>query len=143
MKKIFLLLFTAVILTSCDPSEIYPVVCKLDNIPWNAASAPAITGSYGLTFNAQNNDNSSIMSATLLDYAVVGTHTIDTTDNVFALFDNGTSYKVRQDRPGVLKITEYDSGSKKVKGEFSFTLFDLNSSDSIVVTDGKFNLKYQ
>lgn len=141
MKKISILLIALLSLSSCDSSELYPVVCKIDNVPWSAASAPTFSGTFGLAFNATNNQNSSLLAATMPDFNIIGTHAIDS-PNVFSYTNDGVTYQTKTERPGILKIIDFDSANKRVRGEFSVMLFS-SSDDSISLTEGKFNLKYQ
>ena len=54
---------------------------------------------------------------------------------------NGGSSKTYIAQTGTLTVTKIDKQSKKVSGTFSFIAIDFNAMDTMVVTNGKFNLE--
>lgn len=146
MKKLFLSIILLAVFGfySCDPAEQYPISFKIDGTTWYAASAPAIlTGSNNISINSFSTiQNQSPIAFYFTQYAV-GAYQLDHVNNYFQYGDTTTGYYAQSNNPATLVITEFNSSTKKISGEFYGNLYNAAQSDSVLVTDGKFHLYYQ
>lgn len=147
MKKSILILFASVILIcsqGCDPSDQYPISYKIDGTPWYAESAPCfLTGSNNISINATSTVQNQKITVFYLTQYSVGTHQLDNVNNFFQYPDTVTGFYAQASNPATIEITEFNTSSKKIVGTFFGVLYNQGKSDSIVITDGKFNLHYQ
>jgi len=148
MKKLLYTAFVAMLLlTACDPAEQYPISYKYNGNTWYAASAGAsITNTNKFYVDALptvQNQRHTVFVFT--DYATPGTYALTDTSNIIMYTNDGVlanSHYTHRHNPATLIITSFDSGAKKLTGEFHGYLFNQALTDSLLITDGKFNLKY-
>lgn len=153
MKKsiLFSLLFAALVLLGsegCNPADQYPISYKIDGTPWYSESAPCLlTGLGNISVNATSTVQNQNLTIFYFTQYSVGTHAIDNIDNFFTYDNDGDTtnggFWAQSHNPATLNITEFNTGTKKIVGTFSGVLYNAGASDSIVITDGKFDLHYQ
>jgi hypothetical protein len=145
-KKIALSIFAIVVLvlSGCDPSEQYPISFKINGTTnWYAASAPCFYSNGKINVNATSTNQSQFITAWQFDNETPGTYPIDHITNHFSYGDTVTGYYAQSTNPATLTVTEFNTSNKKFVGTFSGKLFNSGKTDSILITDGKFDLFYQ
>ncbi|MCX7744222.1 MAG: DUF6252 family protein [Flavobacteriales bacterium] len=132
-----------IFLNSCDKSEQYAVTCRIDGQEWlSKGTVLAIVGANGLLINATSNTLYPI-AISIKNYDSLGVYALDSLNNAFLYGSSLSSgYYARLAKPGIIEVTEFSAADKRVKGTFSLTAFKTNG-DSVVVTDGTFNVFYQ
>ncbi len=146
MKKIILYTFIfSILFMSCEKDDNYAVSCKINGNDWISDGVTmAAIGSNGLLINATSNSKPTI--ALLIDkelYDSVGVYSLDSTNNSFLYGNNfADGFFVKTNKPGVIEVTSFDGSDKKITGKFNLTAFN-NNGDSIVVSEGLFDLYYQ
>ena len=148
MKKSTLFLLATIILIcsqGCDPASQYPISYKIDGTPWYAESAPCfLTGLNNISINATPTVQNQQLSIFYFTQYSVGTHQLDGANNFFQYgADTTTGYYAQASNPATLNITEFNTSTKKIVGTFFGVLYNQGKTDSIVITDGKFDLHYQ
>jgi hypothetical protein len=153
MKKstLFSFLFAAVVLIcsqGCDPSSQYPISYKIDGSPWYAESAPCLlTGLNNISINATPTVQNQKLTIFYFTQYSVGTHSIDNVNNFFTYDNDGDTtnggYWAKSHNPATVSISEFNTGTKKIVGTFSGKLYNIDNTDSILITDGRFDLHYQ
>lgn len=148
MKKSILSIFILgiFILSGCDPADQYPISYKINGTPWYASSAPAfMTVSNKISVNAISTVQNQKKTIFLFSQYNVGTYQLDHINNDFMYVDSDTSngWYAQSNNPATLVITEYNASTKKVVGTFYGKLYNSAKTDSVLITDGKFNLNYQ
>lgn len=130
-------------LSSCDKAEQYAVTCRIDSQEWlSKGTVMAIVGANGLLINATSNTMYPI-AISIKNYNSLGVYALDSLNNAFLYGSSLSSgYYARLAKPGIIEVTEFNAADKKVKGTFSLTAFKANG-DSVVVTEGTFNVYYQ
>lgn len=126
------------LLSSCDPNSQYAVTAKVNGQTWQSTGGvSAIKGTYTLLINAYS-DNQPAIILSFTDFETPGVYALDSTNNAASY----GSYVVRPNRPGTFSITSYHASDKHIAGSFSFKGFS-SPTDSMVVTDGAFDLHFQ
>lgn len=147
MKK----LISAVIITSifglfsCDPASQYPISFKVNGTAWYASSAPTLLAGGKIYINANSiTQGQNPVAFSISDYAVVDTFDLDSATNAF-LFGASLSsgYYAKAYNPAKIIIKQFDLADKHIVAEFYGRLYNANDNDSILITDGKFDLHYQ
>jgi hypothetical protein len=145
LKHILIVSFLSfiVFLSSCDKTEQYAVTCRIDGQEWlSKGTVMAIVGANGLLINATSNTLYPI-AISIQHYDSLGVYALDSLNNAFLYGSSLSSgYYARLAKPGIIEVTEFNAADKKVKGTFSLTAFKANG-DSVVVTEGTFNVYYQ
>lgn len=144
MKKLAAsLIFSSLLFWGCSEADLYSVTAKVNNQPWKSDGYTlAQLVQEGILINAQNSTLPT-MSLIIGTYANIGTFSIDSTNNAVGYGNMGSGYSSRPFRPGVLTITEFQPNRKHIKGTFNCVLFSSNNLDSIIITDGTFDVTYQ
>lgn len=146
MKKVQLLFLALILMIAgCDPADQYPISFKYGTNTWYAASAPTLLTGGKIYINATSiTQGQNPISFVLNQYAMVDTFDIDSINNAF-LFGAATStgYYAKANNPASLIIKEFNPGNQHIVAEFYGWLSTANRTDSVLVTDGKFDLNYQ
>ena len=146
MKKLILSTFIfSILITSCEKNDNYAVSCKINGSDWISDGVTmAAIGTNGLLINATSNSKPTI--ALLIDkelYDSVGVYSLDSINNSFLYGNNFTDgFFVKTNKPGTIEVTSFDGSDKNITGKFNLTAFN-NNGDSIVVTEGLFDLYFQ
>lgn len=143
--KLFLTAAICFLLVNCDPAEQYPVSFKYNGTSWYAVSSPAIVTGGKLYINANStNQAQNPISMTLTQYTVLDTFDLDSATNAFLFGQSfATGYYAKSSNPAKIIIKEYNAGDKHVVADFYGWLFNFNHVDSVLITDGRFDLRYQ
>ncbi len=146
-KSIFSILTLAVILLSgCDPADQYPISFKVNgSTTWYASSAPAILSSGKIYINANSiTQGQNPVAFTLGQYAAVDTFDIDSANNAFLYGATlGSGYYAKSTNVAKMIVTEFNPADKHIVANFYGWLSNSNRTDSVLITDGKFDLHYQ
>lgn len=146
MKKIWIgltcLAATLTFLTSCNDDDIYSVSLKVDGQSWvsNGYAAGVQTQS-GVLINATNK-TLPVFILHIGQFANPGVYAIDSVNNFMQFGESSGAYKNRATRPGIVVVTEVEPSKKRIVGQFSGPLYNSNN-DSIMITEGKFDINYQ
>lgn len=146
MKKFNLIVFTLIlILAGCDPADQYPLSFKFNSTTWYAASAPTLLTGGKIYINATSiTQGQNPIGMTLSQYAMVDTFDIDSANNAFLFGASlGSGYYAKINNPATLIIKEFNPGNQHIVAEFYGWLSNANRTDSVLITDGKFDLTYQ
>ena len=148
MKKFIsaIIAFSIFGLFGCDPASQYSISYKINGTTWYSASAPAfMTVSNKISINAISKVQNQNKTVFLFSQYNVGTYQLDHINNDFMYVDSDTSngYYAQSNNPATLIISEYNSSTKKVAGTFYGRLYNAAKTDSVLITDGKFDLYYQ
>lgn len=144
-KRLMLFIFATgvLILTSCDPADQYSISYKINGNTWYASSAACYYSGGKMNVNAISTNQSQFVTAFQFDNETPGTYPIDHITNFFSYGDTATGYYAQASNPATLTVTEFNTADKKFVGTFNGKLFNLGKTDSVLITDGKFNLNYQ
>lgn len=143
MKKLtyLLLALPLLLLVSCENNQSYSVTAKVNGQEWvSNGYAIAEQTSSGILVNA-NNDKLPTFVLLIADFANLGTYPIDSI-NLLQYGSGPSAFKYRMNRPGTLTISSVEPNKRRIAGTFSGTLFN-SSNDSVIVTEGKFDLNYE
>lgn len=146
MKKFFLfILIIAGFLAGCDPADQYPLSFKYNSTTWYAGSAPTLLTGGKIYINATSiTQGQNPIGMTLSQYAMVDTFDIDSLNNGFLFGASyGTGYSAKLNNPAKLIIKEFNPAEQHIVAEFYGWLSTYNRTDSVLITDGKFDLTYQ
>jgi len=146
MKKLslILLLIISTVTFSCDPAEQYAVSFKINGTTaWYSGSAPCFYSSGKMYLNAISTNQSQYVLAWVFDTENSGTYPIDHIVNHMSYGDTTTGYYAQSSNPATLEVTEFNPTTKKFVGTFYGKLYNYGKTDSILITDGRFNLVYQ
>lgn len=146
MKKLSLLfiLIISIAFFSCDPAEQYAISFKINGTtPWYSSSAPCFYNSGKIYLNAVSTNPSQYILAWVFDTENPGTYPIDHVVNHLSYGDTITGYYAQSSNPASLTVTEFNTTNKKFVGTFYGKLYNAAKTDSILITDGRFNLVYQ
>lgn len=80
-----------------------------------------------------------------LDFSVTTTNTPIPLNaaNTFRWSNNGTqTFRSNGSNPGTLTVTAVDYSAKTISGTFSLTAYNDNATETIVITEGKFNTSW-
>ncbi len=143
LKQILAATSLVAIVSSCDKNEQYALTCRIDGQEWlSKGTVMAIVGANGLLINATSNTLFPI-ALSIQHYDSLGIYPLDSLNNAFLYGSSLSSgYYAKFSKPGIVEVTEFNAGDKKVKGTFSLTAYKANG-DSIKVTEGTFNIYYQ
>jgi len=132
-----------IFISSCDKTEQYALTCRIDGQEWlSKGTVMAIVGANGLLINATSNTLFPI-ALSIKNYDSLGVYALDSLNNAFLYGSSLSSgYYAKFAKPGIVEVTEFNAADKKVKGTFSLTAYKTNG-DSVMVTDGTFNIFYQ
>jgi len=147
MKKsiLFPIIFICMILiTSCDPASQYPLSLKVNGNPWYGASSPAFMDTAGIHVNALSTNQSQFPIVFRWEQYTVGTYQLDSVNNYMQYgAPSSGGYYATPGNPGTFVVSEYNAGDKHIVGTFNGMLYNLAKTDSILVSEGKFDLHYQ
>ncbi len=146
MKKLIfpILLLITIAFSSCDPAEQYAISFKINGTTaWYSATAPCFYNSGKIYLNSTSTNQSQYITAWVFEDETPGTYPIDHIDNHFSYGDTVTGYYAQSSSPATLTVTEFNTTSKKFVGTFNGKLYNSGKTDSILITDGRFNLVYQ
>ena len=96
-----------------------------------------------MNVNAISTNQAQFVTAFEFDNETPGTYPIDHINNFFAYGDTSTGYYAQASNPATLTVTEFNTTDKKFVGTFNGMLYNYGKTDSVLITDGKFNLHYQ
>jgi|GEM_PF-3894544 len=151
MKKIMFVagtFLTAVSLLSCEKESPYAISATIDGLPWESnGGVNAYDFDSIFVINAYNSDDQTMITMQFEQFDTPGTYAIDSITSAFGYGTySGQNVNITHftyaDKPGTYTITTYDPGAQNLKGTFAITAFN-NLNDSVVVTDGDFNLYFQ
>jgi hypothetical protein len=145
MKKLTALFsgLLMVALFSCDPASQYPISYKINGSTWYSSSAPAYYASNALSVNAISTLQNQSLTVLYFKQCIPGTFSLDHNNNEFWYGDTVTGYYAQTNNPATLIITEFNTTDKRIVGEFYGQLYNAAKNDSIIITDGKFDLHFQ
>jgi hypothetical protein len=131
------------LISGCSGEDQYAVSAKVGSVNWYSNSyAQAALGTSRLIINARSKDYPEI-ALSILNYDMPGTFPIDSSSNAFLYGNNlASGYYMRSSQPGTITITAFDAQARRIQGTFSGTAFS-SAGDSVLVTDGKFDVNYQ
>lgn len=147
MKKLIFTCLSVVVLalSSCDPADQYPISFKVNGSPWYANAAPTYLVSGKILINATSiTQGQNPIAFSLTQYAMVDTFELDSANNAFLFGASlGSGYYAKAHHPATIIIKEFNPSDKHIVAEFYGHIFNSSSNDSVLITDGKFDLHYQ
>ena len=144
MKKLLFVLFSLSLLalSGCNPADQYAISYKINGSPWYAGSAPTFLANGRIAVNAVSTNQSQYITVFDFSQLSVGTHSLNKIDNGI-YYPDTTGFYFQPSNPGTLVISKFDSNAKNISGTFSGKMYNAAKSDSITITEGKFDLHYQ
>ena len=147
MKKLVSVISIAMVLmiAGCDPASQYPVSFKVNGATWYASSAPAAFGGGKILINANSiTQGQNPISFSISQYAIIDTFLLDSINNGFLYGATPSSgYYAKMQSPATIIIKEYNPTDKKIVADFYGWIYNMANTDSVLITDGKFDLHYQ
>jgi hypothetical protein len=127
--------------SSCDTDSQYSVTATIDGQSWQSTGGVnAFRGDTVILINAFS-DTDPLVALEFSEFDTEGTFVLDSLHNAFGYGTGPNAYYTSSSRPGTFTITAFDSGDKNLIGTFSVVAF-RGPTDSIAVTDGKFDVHY-
>lgn len=124
-----------------DKEETYFVKAKIDDVNFTSDFPITQNNTNALSITAQNSDNTVLLQIHIVDFNGSGTYTSGSNvdnENSFIILSEGTWLTDKDYGTGTITINK---NGKHLTGTFSFSAFNVLSSNTKTITNGSFKVK--